>query len=182
MDLKEFLKPDWRKILLFIIIFNFSLGFYYCWFAVGGCRGNFILSGLGLFLNLLSNPFHYKTVFLIPFIIFGYFLSCLIVWVIDKKIGYKFSKIILIGILFLIFIVDILLSYYIATTPISYDCRSNLASWCTTCKTISWNKPGLKMGKQLSECTNNYFGGTWNSDTYCNTAGVIELCKSIGIS
>ena len=105
MDWKEFLRPDLRKIVIFVFL-AFILGILllmvstYLFTAPGsdclGCRSPEILNtmiqvfmplGLGL-LNYLDVPVGLRSlVFLIIVsldLIFWYFISCLIVWIYDK--------------------------------------------------------------------------------------------------
>jgi len=79
MDLKKFLKPDWRKIVIFVILFIiFSFlslilsMIYICSPSINiGCPPLGI--ELGVFILL----------FIISFFI-SYLLSCLIIWIYDK--------------------------------------------------------------------------------------------------
>lgn len=105
MNLKNFLKPDWRKILVFAIIFIFSLLDAYSYetygrsltisglcivHEFGGLDCNYTLNPLlwifynvetngegGLYLKLLT------ATYFIP-LIYWYILSCFIIWVYDK--------------------------------------------------------------------------------------------------
>jgi len=99
MDWKEFLKPDWRKIVLTVIIFllitflPLLLGF--CApisTLVGGKQCLLVIQPLFMFLP--SGSISYKPIatglYFVPSlywildIIFYYLLSCLIVWIYDK--------------------------------------------------------------------------------------------------
>jgi hypothetical protein len=80
MDWKEFLKPDWRKIIVFILSLNFLLIPYTCHVAKGGCDDFYLIAGW-LFI-LISISFIPQII--IPLIIFDYFLSCFIIWIYDK--------------------------------------------------------------------------------------------------
>jgi len=89
MNLKKFLKPDWRKIVIVMIFFALSyiytvttlipalgLTFLFHGFPLGyfriTARYNVIQASKILWVGLLAD------------IIFWYFLSCLIVWIYDK--------------------------------------------------------------------------------------------------
>ena len=95
MTIKQFLKPDWRKIVIFAILTALSLYLYfYC--VVNYCESSLIwalvypitliyplilaLGEINLFLFIVVNDF--ITVF-ISFL-YWYVLSCLIVWIYDK--------------------------------------------------------------------------------------------------
>jgi len=89
MNLKQFLKPDWRKIVIFMIFFALSyiytvttlipalgLTFLFHGFPLGyfriTVRYNVIQASKILWVGLLAD------------IIFWYLLSCLIIWIYDK--------------------------------------------------------------------------------------------------
>ena len=94
MTLKQLLKPDWRKIVIVLIIaiFNFSLIFYWNWF---GSKFPVIIEFLYSYLN---NPFFIMTsiwgntiftgygmiTYFILDLIYWYLLSCLVVWIYDR--------------------------------------------------------------------------------------------------
>jgi len=99
MNWKKFLKPDWRKIILSIIIF--LLGFlpriYFplhqlSWVLLGITWWPVYVAQLsGLLKGLYLKPPIFDPIALLIFIvailitpIFWYFLSCLIVWIHDK--------------------------------------------------------------------------------------------------
>jgi len=87
--LKEFLKPDWRKIVIFIIFFIITF------FSIQKCAPS------GFSYNLILAPFYFYTPSVVRFysncetnfipLIFSfihwYLLSCLIVWVYEKIKG-----------------------------------------------------------------------------------------------
>jgi len=95
MNWKRFLKPDWRKIVLFVIFFLISpaqfinlisipenpqptqlvplLGGF---FTIGLIIAN-VKTGISIFTNL-------NMIFFILSIIISYFLSCLIIWIYIK--------------------------------------------------------------------------------------------------
>jgi len=94
MTLKQFLKPDWRKIVIMIILVYlglFSLALGVCWgrpcFIIDYLRDS--LSGvcplcifiviLDFFMVEISDFFG-----LVLNVIYWYLLSCLIVWIYDK--------------------------------------------------------------------------------------------------
>ncbi len=95
MGLKQFLKPDWRKILLALIFISLPL---YAWFNDENPNAIGILSLFGSFLILPSaivlsplyeigisytNEIKITIIFLVSSVIY-YLLSCLIVWVYYK--------------------------------------------------------------------------------------------------
>jgi len=104
MKLKQFLKPDWRKIVIFVVLFIFLIGFFifieqplgspsgfperrgfpfhYNVICMGGSieeNGIKELIGLGYCFNWIYLILDIFTCGLI-----SYFLSCLIVWIYDK--------------------------------------------------------------------------------------------------
>jgi hypothetical protein len=86
MNLKQFLKPDWRKIILFIILsiaFVLVMKFPLNWEHLdwGGCVGG--CDYRGVCVDCAPN-YKILIVNLIFDLIFWYFLSCLIFWVYDK--------------------------------------------------------------------------------------------------
>jgi hypothetical protein len=103
MNVKQFLKPDWRKILIFVImiviyLFEFlvanasfcgpqviitsrqNCSHYYTKYWVSPCS---LFCGEPDFLTSLINTIYYP-LWLIGIIIL-YLLSCLIVWIYDKS-------------------------------------------------------------------------------------------------
>jgi len=88
MDWKQFLKPDWRKIVLFLVLLNFVPMPLVCYYALGGCGEMFIVAGFIFFLTVLMTPL-IMIVIAIPLIILSYLLSCLIIWIYDKFKGKK---------------------------------------------------------------------------------------------
>jgi len=98
MKLKEFLKPDWRKIVLTIIIiiawilllrFIVLKTVVFCYTCPVTClNGNYvnylIVPGVcNCCVSLLEVYNNYLWNLIIPFI-FSYFLSCLIIWIYKK--------------------------------------------------------------------------------------------------
>jgi hypothetical protein len=101
MDLKEILKPDWNKILVFILLFSF-LSFIQSFFYVSGVEvitfrviGFVIHPFLDIFYPLLPSQIAnvgyvspYNFFFLVVGILnsfYQYFLSSLVVWIIYKN-------------------------------------------------------------------------------------------------
>jgi len=84
MTLKQFLKPDWRKIITFVILFVVSLYYTYYEACPELCyptRGLPLpIQGAG-YTKAISNLL---IIFLMIDLIFWYFISCLIVWIYDK--------------------------------------------------------------------------------------------------
>ena len=92
MNWKGFLKPDWKKIIIFIILLIIFLPFKYVVSAalpiIWAGRGLplpiyiDILVGEGMVWTTINYPL--LGVLLIIDLIFWYFLSCFIVWIYDK--------------------------------------------------------------------------------------------------
>ena len=105
MNWKKFLKPDWRKIVVFVIIFTLiCLGFlnsYFCPHIMGGpliieknsrilydsfCSSTNFLGAFVTYLynlNSFSNIINLSISIIVSLIIL-YIISCLIVWIYDK--------------------------------------------------------------------------------------------------
>jgi hypothetical protein len=97
MTIKQFLKPDWRKIkvvMILLILTNFGFLFLVL-MTTAGDAGYFDMIGLPLGfvkLSICSNLSgvvscgggFFSLPFLIINIIFWYLLSCLIIWIYDK--------------------------------------------------------------------------------------------------
>jgi len=91
MTLKQLLRPDWRKILIFVIIFVISINVpFLSMIIMGGLETEIQWYSLSLpILGCLRGRIYDwncsgVTGFLILVIILDYLLSCLIVWVYDK--------------------------------------------------------------------------------------------------
>lgn len=91
MNWKEFIKPDWKKIVIFVvlhvlIIFIIPLAFFTNGYVVS--LGDIIPWPLRVILNpaLLSYGARgMGSLLLYPFLwLYWYLLSCLIVWIYDK--------------------------------------------------------------------------------------------------
>jgi hypothetical protein len=106
MNLKQFLKPDWRKIVIFVIIIFFSLFDVFIYEKYG--KSSTIIEGLCITHEFGGTECEYKLnpLFWISFnieingegelylkiltntylisLIYWYLLSCLIVWIYDK--------------------------------------------------------------------------------------------------
>jgi len=91
MNLKQFLKTGWRKIVIFIILLIIFLPFRYVvspfpliWAGRGLPLPIYIdiLVGEGMIWTPINQPL--LGVFLIIDLIFWYFISCLIIWIFDK--------------------------------------------------------------------------------------------------
>ena len=92
MNIKQFLKPDRRKIVIFIILFmistliranlfsNYELKHPYPAFAFGIPFVSFYI----IPIVELTPEIHFNFIGLFENIIFWYFLSCLLVWIYDK--------------------------------------------------------------------------------------------------
>ena len=94
MTLKQFLKPDWRKIVVLIILTIISSTVTYnelnCMTFGGGCTKShgFPFAFYSIHYSVASpdaQPSYYLNyVSIIPNIIIWYLLSCFIVWIYDK--------------------------------------------------------------------------------------------------
>jgi preprotein translocase subunit SecE len=89
MNWKEFLKPDWRKIVLTIILFTIVTGLkWYLFDTCLGCYNTYFGVPLAFYEKIVWPRENEMTNFLIfnliVDIIFWYLLSCLIVWIYDK--------------------------------------------------------------------------------------------------
>jgi len=98
MNWKQFLKPDWRKIVLTIILF---VWFFFGLFVVGG-EGDInpvfgIIGLIGMFASLpfvlimfylpiedILGEWGWQILYFVLIGIYGYLLSCLIVWIYKK--------------------------------------------------------------------------------------------------
>ena len=79
MNWKEFLKPDWRKVIIFIIGEIFILSIYYSY-------ANYVMIAISTpiqetFITWIV-PF---LIFVLPVSLIWYLLSCLIIWIYDKR-------------------------------------------------------------------------------------------------
>ncbi|OIO45418.1 MAG: hypothetical protein AUJ24_00690 [Parcubacteria group bacterium CG1_02_36_42] len=85
MNLKQFLKPDWRKIAIFIILSILFLSFRH-----SISFGELIFSVRGLPLPIETSDFSWRyghprlILCLIIDLLFWYFISCLILYVYNK--------------------------------------------------------------------------------------------------
>ncbi len=95
MTLKQFLKPDWRKILIFVILLIISTFIGYneanCMSFGGGCTHSYgfpftiySIHQSAYMPSPLPKTTHFNPTFIIPNIIIWYLLSCLIIWIYDK--------------------------------------------------------------------------------------------------
>jgi predicted neutral ceramidase superfamily lipid hydrolase len=100
MALKQFLKPNWRKVVIFLLmslIMSFTLLFFIgcgprrgtlgtlCVYSITDYLTVIVASPLVILLNYFLGVFH---VFVLSFI-YWYLLSCLIIWIYDKFRGKK---------------------------------------------------------------------------------------------
>jgi len=89
-EIKKFLKPDWRRILIAIILCGIIYGLLYC-FSSGECLSgtaiNLMLSGPEAFFESLFDLFlsvETPIAEKVSIVIISYILSCLIVYIYDK--------------------------------------------------------------------------------------------------
>jgi len=98
MNIRQFLEPDWRKIVITIVLFAFLFysfdGKYpieYMYIAMGGCRetdGGMVCIGSGYGYNW---AYFFLDIFI--WAIISYLLSCLIIWIYDKLRKKKVKKV-----------------------------------------------------------------------------------------
>ena len=85
MNIKQFLKPDWRKIVIFVILFIFGIGISILSNSCLGCYNVSTGLPLGFYEQIFWPPEMEKTNFLmlnfIIDIVILYFFSCLIIWI-----------------------------------------------------------------------------------------------------
>jgi hypothetical protein len=81
MNFRQFLKPDWRKIVVFIILLIIFLPFKYSLI-----RGELPVPVKGLPLPIWIEDVYSSLlkIFLIIDLIFWYPISCFIIWIYDK--------------------------------------------------------------------------------------------------
>ncbi len=81
MNIKDLLKPSWRKIALTIILFALVLFLSISYYFGGGFTLGFPFHPIGpiMYNNILET-----TLILIMDLIFWYLISCLIVWSYEK--------------------------------------------------------------------------------------------------
>ena len=92
MNLKQFLKPDWRKIVIFLVIFllNLFLGIKsYSFYSATETIYGYPLPFLTVYIELLPPAtvvnwnFRNLIIHIIVWIVL-YLLSCLIIWIYEK--------------------------------------------------------------------------------------------------
>ena len=81
MNWKQFLKPDWRKISIFVALFAISLLYQYEGPCLEIC---FPTRGLPFPIFWLPDSIWEFALRLIIDLFFWYFISCLIAWIYDK--------------------------------------------------------------------------------------------------
>ncbi len=88
MNWKEFFKPDWRKIVLFIVLFIFGIIISIFSNSCLGCYNVSVGLPLGFYEQIFWPRGMEKTNFLmlnlVIDIVFCYLFSCLIVWIYDN--------------------------------------------------------------------------------------------------
>jgi len=108
-----------------------------------------------------------------------------------KGIAIQTILMLLVGILVVGIVVYMVYRYMFSPGLSQNECRAQLVSWCTTCKTAGWTG-GFDLGSTLSTCTNNYFGSGWNSGDDCDEYGGsactatncanVTICPAVGIT
>lgn len=91
MGLKEFLKPDWRKIVIAFILCGIIYGFLYCFFTEVECLSKTAINLVGGPDAFFESLFDLFLTLEIPItekilgIIVSYLLSCSLIYVYDKS-------------------------------------------------------------------------------------------------
>jgi hypothetical protein len=91
MNWKEFLKPDWRKLLIAVILCGITYGLLYCFLPETECLPKTVVNLIGgpeAFFESLFDLFLFLDVPIsekISAIIISYLLSCLIFYFYDKN-------------------------------------------------------------------------------------------------
>ena len=89
--IKEFLKPDWRKVLIAVILCGIIYGLMYCFFSEVECLSKIAVNLVGgpdaFFESLFDLFLIAETSILekISAVIIAYLLSCLIIYIYDKN-------------------------------------------------------------------------------------------------
>lgn len=87
MNIKQFLKPDWKKIVVFLIIFIVLILFSHIFTSVSTATDT-TTGGYYTPSSILTIAPH----FIIYLLLISYFLSCLIFWIYDKFKSVKVKK------------------------------------------------------------------------------------------
>jgi len=111
-----------------------------------------------------------------------------------KGIAIQTILMLLVGILVVGIIVYMVYRYMFSPGLSQNDCRAQLVSWCTTCRTVAWTG-GFGLSDNVAKCTNTYFGSGWTSGDKCHqkagancnpaaggTCANITICPAVGIS
>ena len=102
-----------------------------------------------------------------------------------KGIAIQTILMLLVGILVVGIVVYMVYRYMFAPGLGQNECRAQLVSWCTTCKTAGWSG-GFGLSDALRTCTNTFFGSNWASGDLCNqhngaTCTALNLCPNVTI-
>ena len=97
-----------------------------------------------------------------------------------KGIAIQTILLILVGIIVAGIVIYLVYTYSTGQALSSYDCRAQLISWCTTCRTLRW-LGGSDLGSSLSTCTNSYFGSNWQSTDDCDEHNNAACTGSAGL-
>jgi hypothetical protein len=90
MNWKEFLKPDWRRLLIAFILCGITFGFLYCFLTESECLSMTVINLVGgpeAFFESLFDLFLFLDIPIsekIISIVISYLLSCLIVYLYDR--------------------------------------------------------------------------------------------------
>ncbi len=140
MNLKQFLKPDWRKIIVFVLFLFYSIYAYFSGFpAPGGCATPGFLEIYSLFAFLITGRFFFYFGTLLN-VIYIYLLSCLIIWIYSnfRKIKKIYWVMIVLVFLVIPYIIFYLYSItYFNESYFAYYCGSALSSEMAKSKSCS---------------------------------------------
>jgi len=98
MNWKEFLKPEWGKIVIFVILMAVTYFYESNWWILGPdvhfhglplpyyqCTTEYLPhTPVDTYCNFKVGPDAFPYIWLVIDVIFWYFISCLIVWIYDK--------------------------------------------------------------------------------------------------
>jgi len=91
-----------------------------------------------------------------------------------KGIAIQTILMLLVGILVVGILVYMVYLYMFAPGLDMNDCRTQLVSWCTTCRTVGW-VGGFDLSSNVADCTEKYFG-----HTMANAPALVNCGENIG--
>ena len=181
---KDFLKPDWRKIVLTIIIL--IIAFLNLIQSMRGVctRTHYNKFLCDLSMAFIQSPYH----FILSIVIF-YVISCLIVWIYEKYRSKKTSRkqtwiiifIILIMLFFILLPFLIPIPPYPIKQPITKDeCEGRFMIWCHQCLASNWSDD-ITIPSEILPCMQEYnpLNMLLTKDSTCRY--VKPLCNYYGV-